>query len=86
MSDFMVWCLDYGQEQEDGMHIKDAFDHRHAATQWASRYENKQAEWPIASGGVVTVKVLRLGESGPLEYFVDGECVPSYSARLRVNQ
>ena len=80
MSDFMVWCIDYGQDQGDGLHIKDAYDHAYAAKEWAERYEARNAEYPIASGTCVSVEVLRIGEDHSIEYVVCGEARPHYYA------
>lgn len=81
MSDFMVWCPDYDQEQEDGLHIIDAYDHADAAKTWAERYEQRNADYPIASGTCVEVMVLRLGEEPARPYIVCGEARPYYFAQ-----
>lgn len=79
MSDFMVWCPDYGQEEEDAMHVRDSYDHAAAARDWAEKYEQSNADYNIANGECVTVKVHRLG--GDTQTFaVSGYAQPAYTA------
>ncbi len=79
MSDYRVWCPDYGQEEEDAMHIRDSYDHAAAACDWAEQYERRNADYSIADGGCVTVIVHRL--RGDTQTFaVSGYARPTYSA------
>ncbi|UCM30742.1 hypothetical protein LE197_12950 [Pseudomonas sp. PS1(2021)] len=78
MSDFRVWCPDYGHEEDDAMHIRDAYDHAAAAREWAERYERQNAEYPIADGGCVVVMVQRAGE-GAQAFTVSGYAQPAYT-------
>lgn len=81
MANFTVWCPEYGQEPEDGMLIKDAFDASMAAVFWAERYETWNNEWPIASQGeCVRVMVQEEGSNTQSQFVVSGEIRPHYSA------
>ncbi|MBD9573786.1 hypothetical protein IB260_00565 [Pseudomonas sp. PDM23] len=79
MSDFLVWCPDYGHEEDDAMHVRDSYDHAAAAREWAERYEQRNADYNIANGECVTVMVHRLGEDTQA-FAVSGYAQPVYTA------
>lgn len=79
MSDFLVWCPEYDHDEEDAMHIRDAYDHAAAAREWAKRYERQNAEYPIADGECVEVMVHRVGAE-TIAYAVSGWAEPTYTA------
>lgn len=77
---YIAWCEDYGHTEEDGRKVS-AYDAEAAARTWAEWYDQKSADYAIASGSetIVTVKEIA---SGVIEQFsVSGEAVPSYFAR-----
>lgn len=81
MENYIAWCEELGQDEEDGRKFN-AYDAEAAARMWAGWHDHKSAEYAIASGSgsgtVVTVKEI---ESGLIEkYSVSGEAVPSYYA------
>ncbi|WP_315809411.1 hypothetical protein [Pseudomonas sp. C9-3] len=79
MSDFRVWCPDYGQEEDDATHIRNSYDHACAAREWAEEYERRNADYNIANGECVTVMVHRIGE-GTQAFAVSGYAQPTYTA------
>jgi hypothetical protein len=80
MENYIVWCEDYGQNEEDARRIN-AYDGWSAAREWAKWHDQEYAEYEIAKGDekVVTVKEI---SSGLVEqYNVIGESVLSYWSR-----
>lgn len=79
MENYIAWCEELGQDEEDGGNFN-AYDAEVAARMWAGWYDHKGSGYSIASGNgtIVTVKEI---ESGLTEkYSVSGEAVRSYYA------
>lgn len=81
MSFFVVWCPDRGGSYEEGRTLN-ACTPADAAQQWALCEDYESASYGIAGGHDVTVTVS--DGDRELTYIVSGESVPSYRARLVV--
>lgn len=53
MSDFRVWCPDYGHEEDDAMHIRDAYDHAAAARNGRSGMNDRTPNTRLPMVGVL---------------------------------
>ena len=76
---YQVWCPEYGQSA-DGMREIEAMDEGAAATAWAEKTESEDADYPIANGNEVVVRVRDVATGAETAFVVSGEVIPSYSA------
>jgi hypothetical protein len=83
MRKYKVWSETYGQREEDGREVE-ADTPRQAAETWARWFDEGVGDCEIINGKSTTVSVKDL-ETGHLSvWFVHGESVPVYTAKLRV--
>lgn len=78
MTTYRCWIPEYGHERADGRDF-DCWDAETAAKEYVEWYEAHNAEYPVASGSVVTVMVDANGLD-PRTYAVTGEACPHYAA------
>ena len=82
MTQYLVWCPDYGQSMEESKTIE-AHSPSGACEKWAEREDADSADYLIVRGYGAELMVSELGSSlPPFRYIVSGESVPSYYARM----
>lgn len=79
MSKFLCWIPEYGHDVEDGREVE-AFDAELAVCEYVERYEAEDCEYPVGSGGCITVMCAATGEDA-VPYVVSGDARPHYNAR-----
>lgn len=79
MPNFQCWIPEYGQKREDA-YMAHGYNAADAAKAFIQRYEARNAEYPVASGGSLQVAVAEV-DGEPEMYRVTGEAVPYYYAR-----
>lgn len=85
MTKYRCWIPEYDHEEEDGM-IIDAYDNEQAAKIYIKEYERDRAEYPVGSGGEITVMVkLNTPTAIAIPFRVWGYAEPYYIAR-RINE
>ena len=84
MTIYTCWIPDYGHTSEDGKRVT-AFDAAGAAARYMEHYEQRNSEYPVASGGSEDVAVSTDG-GDPVIYTVWGEARASYYARQAKEQ
>ena len=83
MRKYKVWSETYGQNEEDG-HEVEADTPQQAAEEWASWSDDLGEDYLIANGDPATANVKSLDTGHVSHWFVHGEAVPVYTAKLRV--
>lgn len=83
MRQYRVWSETYGQREDDG-HELGADTPQHAAEKWACWRDAWSADYLIVNGdpAEATVKDIETGHVST--WFVHGEAVAVYTAKLRV--
>jgi hypothetical protein len=83
MRKFNVWSETYNQREEDGREVG-ADTPQQAAEKWAKREDAWGADYLIVNGEPATVSVKALDTGHVSTWFVHGEAVAVYTAKLRV--
>lgn len=84
MRTYKVWSDTYGQHEEDG-HELDADTPQQAVETWARWFDDGVGDLEIINGKPATVSVKALDTGHVSTWFVHGESVAVYTAKLRVS-
>lgn len=84
MRKFNVWSETYGQREEDGREIE-ADTPQQAVEKWARWFDDGVGDLEIINGKPATVSVKAIDTGHVSVWFVHGEAVPVYTAKLRVS-
>lgn len=84
MHRYRVWSETYGQREEDGREIE-ADTPQQAAEKWATLFDASDGDFNIVNGEPATVTVQDIATGRVSVWFVHGEAVPVYTAKLRVS-
>ena len=87
MHRYRVWSETYGQREEDGREIE-ADTPQQAVETWARWFDEGVGDLEIINGKPATVAVRHVEmdvASQVSHWFVHGEAVPVYTAKLRVS-
>jgi hypothetical protein len=83
MRKYKVWSETYGQREEDGRDIE-ADTPQQATETWARWFDDGVGDLEIINGKPATVTVKDIETGHVSHWFVHGEAVPVYTAKLRV--
>jgi len=83
MADWLVWCPDEGDRQEEARRFRDHDTPEEAAADWAQRRDWDSADYSIVGGRSEPVVLVAPadGSAEPVRLRVTGEAVPHYTAR-----
>jgi hypothetical protein len=84
MRQYKVWSDTYNQREEDGREVE-ADTPQQAAEIWAQMIDAEGADYLIVNGDPATVTVKAIDTGHVSVWFVHGEAVPVYTAKLRVS-
>jgi hypothetical protein len=83
MTQYVVWCPDYGHEgREDGVTVE-SHSLQGACEKWAELSDSRSADYLIVGGNSAVVMVAEVGSKmPPFRFSVSGESVPLYRAQM----
>lgn len=83
MRQYRIWSETYNQREEDGREVE-ADTPQQAAEIWAQMIDAEGADYLIVNGDPATATVTDIDTGHVSTWFVHGEAVPVYTAKLRV--
>ena len=84
MRKYKVWSETYGQREDDG-HEVESDTPQQAVETWARWFDTRIGDLEIINGKPATVAVKAIDTGHVSVWFVHGEAVPVYTAKLRVS-